>query len=144
MSSTEADSIDKLYKNYDILSDAKDKISEVSFTSIFLLLWPVVPSNIRTQSKTSIVCHIQCPVNNSFGFSLCCPHKLCPHSMKRSIAKYWPLSKGPRRRSAWLHSLSANFSNTFRAFPMMPSTRPWICARTTTFRFAAKQSRTCR
>ncbi|XP_055295785.1 apoptosis inhibitor 5 homolog [Sitodiplosis mosellana] len=28
MSSTEADSIDKLYKNYDILNDAKDKISE--------------------------------------------------------------------------------------------------------------------
>lgn len=38
MSSTEADNIDKLYKNYDILSDAKDKISEVSFTSILLLL----------------------------------------------------------------------------------------------------------
>lgn len=37
MSSTEADNIDKLYKNYDILSDAKDKISEVSFTSILLL-----------------------------------------------------------------------------------------------------------
>lgn len=31
MGSTEADNIDKLYKNYDILSDAKDKISEVSF-----------------------------------------------------------------------------------------------------------------
>lgn len=30
MSSIEADNIDKLYKNYDILSDAKDKISEVS------------------------------------------------------------------------------------------------------------------
>lgn len=30
MSSSEADIIDKLYKNYDILSDAKEKISEVS------------------------------------------------------------------------------------------------------------------
>lgn len=30
MSSNEADNIDKLYKNYDILSDAKEKISEVS------------------------------------------------------------------------------------------------------------------
>lgn len=32
MSSTEADNIDKLYKNYDILSDAKEKISEVSIS----------------------------------------------------------------------------------------------------------------
>lgn len=31
MSSTEADNIDELYKNYDILNDAKDKISEVRF-----------------------------------------------------------------------------------------------------------------
>lgn len=30
MSSTEADNIDNLYKNYDILSDAKETISEVS------------------------------------------------------------------------------------------------------------------
>lgn len=37
MSSTEADNIDKLYKNYDILNDAKDKISEVSFLYIFSL-----------------------------------------------------------------------------------------------------------
>lgn len=34
MSSTEADNIDKLYKNYDILSDAKDKISEVSIFNV--------------------------------------------------------------------------------------------------------------
>ena len=30
MTTTEADSIDKLYKNYEILNDAKEKISEVS------------------------------------------------------------------------------------------------------------------
>lgn len=30
MSSNEADNIDKLYKNYDILNDAKEKIAEVS------------------------------------------------------------------------------------------------------------------
>lgn len=34
MSSTEADNIDKLYKNYDILNDAKEKISEVSISHI--------------------------------------------------------------------------------------------------------------
>lgn len=33
MSSNEADSIDKLYKNYDILNDAKEKIAEVSMES---------------------------------------------------------------------------------------------------------------
>lgn len=32
MPTTEADYIDKLYKNYDILSHAKDMISEVSFS----------------------------------------------------------------------------------------------------------------
>lgn len=37
MSSSEADIIDKLYKNYDILSDAKEKISEVScFISLYV------------------------------------------------------------------------------------------------------------
>lgn len=30
MNSNEADNIDKLYKNYDILNDAKEKIAEVS------------------------------------------------------------------------------------------------------------------
>lgn len=34
------DQIDKLYKNYEILSDAKDKISEVSSEFVLLLfLW---------------------------------------------------------------------------------------------------------
>lgn len=34
MDSTTADKIDKLYKNYEILSEAKDKISEVSISPI--------------------------------------------------------------------------------------------------------------
>lgn len=38
MASTEADNIDKLYKNYDILSEAKDKISEVSISLYSALL----------------------------------------------------------------------------------------------------------
>lgn len=38
MSSTEADNIDKLYKNYDILNDAKEKISEVSIFIHYILL----------------------------------------------------------------------------------------------------------
>lgn len=38
MSSTEIDNIDKLYKNYDILNDAQDKISEVSFSYFFFFI----------------------------------------------------------------------------------------------------------
>ena len=38
--SSEADNIDKLYKNYDVLNDAKDKISEVSF------FFPIVNTHI--------------------------------------------------------------------------------------------------
>lgn len=34
MSSSEADNIDKLYKNYDILNDAKEKIAEVSSNGV--------------------------------------------------------------------------------------------------------------
>lgn len=35
MSSNEVDNIDKLYKNYDILNDAKEKIAEVSVTNVW-------------------------------------------------------------------------------------------------------------
>lgn len=40
MASTEIDNIDKLYKNYDILNDAQDKISEVSFSFNFFFFFP--------------------------------------------------------------------------------------------------------
>lgn len=36
MASVQGDSIDKLYKYYDILSDAKDKITEVNINIIYV------------------------------------------------------------------------------------------------------------
>lgn len=48
MDSTTADKIDKLYKNYEILSEAKDKISEVSI------------SPIHSSKYTICICVVKC------------------------------------------------------------------------------------
>lgn len=55
MDSTTADKIDKLYKNYEILSEAKDKISEVSISQYFIhSLIQILNMHVYCQMRISL------------------------------------------------------------------------------------------